>query len=103
MGIEAFFTRIKTIESYLQFMPVPLNVPLTTDQFKAIIEQAIPSEWFRALNERESLGRNSELPTTVQFVKVLEANENKKKFDGASHRSSKSRTHLPGVLDFEDL
>jgi len=84
-------------------MPAPLNVPLKTDQFEAIIEQAVPSEWLRALNERERLGRNSELPTTVQFVKVLEANENKKKFDGASHRSSKSRTPGKWVLDFEDL
>ena len=54
MSVESFYTRIKTIDSYLIHMPPPMNNSLGAEQLRAILENAVPSEWARSLHERET-------------------------------------------------
>jgi len=100
MTIETFYTRVKTIDSYLPLMLPPMNVSLSANQLTALVEHAVPSEWLHQLNLQQTLGQNLNMSTMIQYFKVLEVNErkdsrapNNKASKQHSRKSSKGRQH----------
>jgi len=101
MSIENFYTRVKTIDSFLPLMLPPLNVSLSTEQLTALIEHAVPSEWLHHLNLQQTLGQNLNVSTMIQYFKILEVNERNDSRSPHAHpkpnkshsKSSKNRQH----------
>jgi len=97
MAIESFYTRVKTIDSYLPLMLPPLNVNLSTDQMTALLEHAVPTEWLHKLNLQQTLGQHLNLSTMIQYFKILEVNERKDKSlpkpGNQSHSKSSKNNH----------
>jgi len=91
MSVESFYTRIKTIDSYLNHMPPPMNNSLGMEQLRAIVENSVPSEWARSLHERETLGQQTDMATMIQYFKVLEVNERGKPKDSNKKSITPSR------------
>jgi len=93
MTVENFYTRVKTIDSYLPLMLPPMNVSLSTDQITSLLEHAVPSDWLHQLNLQQTLGQNLNLSTMIQYFKVLEVNERKAKPQNKSNKPQRSKDH----------
>ena len=95
MSVEAFYNRIKAIDAYLPLMPGPMNASLGQDQLFSLVENSVPQEWRHKLHLHQTLGKDLEISTMVQYFKILEINETKSKQNPMTPRGEKAKKNRP--------
>jgi len=91
MSVEAFYNRIKAIDAYLPLMPGPMNASLGRDQLFSLVENSVPQEWRHKLHLHQTLGKDLEISTMIQYFKILEINETKSKQNPMTPKGEKAK------------